>query len=82
MTNTKFIKVLKADNDYFETRINGEEKEIVEYYNQYNLLCDNKENTQVKEIEFYYNDGGFSGTQLRKVVYPFVFINEKNLYQY
>ena len=37
MENTKFIKVIKADNDYFTTKINGEEKEIIEYYNEYNL---------------------------------------------
>ena len=82
MTNTKFIKVIKADNDYFTTRINGEEKEIIEHYNSYNLLCDNMENIQVKEIEFYYNDGGFSGTQQRKVVYPFMFNSQENLFQY
>ena len=82
MENTKFIKVIKADNDYFTTKINGNEKEIIEYYNEYNLLCDNKENIQVKEIEFYYNNGGFSGKMQRKVVYPFIFNSQENIYQY
>ena len=82
MENTKYIKVIKVDNDYFTTKINGTENEIVEYYNGYNLLCDNKENIQVREIEFYYNDGGFSRTQQRKVVYPFMLNSQENIYQY
>ena len=82
MGNTKIIKVLKVDNDYFTTRINGSEKEIIECYNEYNLLCDNKENIQVKEIEFNYNDGGFSGLMDRKVIYNFMFDSKLNCYQY
>ena len=82
MENTKYIKVIKADNDYFETRINGTEKEILEYYNSYNLMCDNRENIQVKEIEFYYNDGGLIGKMQRKVVYPFILNSQENIYQY
>lgn len=82
MKNVKFIKVIKIDNDYFTTRINGSEKEVIEYYNEYNLLCDNKENIEVKEIEFIYNDGGFTGKMQRKVVYPFMFDSKLNSYQY
>lgn len=82
MKNVKFIKVIKIDNDYFTTRINGSEKEVIEYYNEYNLLCDNKENIEVKEIEFIYNDGGFTGEMQRKVVYSFMFDSKLNSYQY
>lgn len=78
----KVIKILKANNDYFTTRINGTEKEIIEYYNEYNLLCDNVENIQIKEIEFKYNDSGFSGLMERRVIYNFMFDSKLNCLQY
>ena len=45
-------------------------------------MCHNVENIQVKEIEFNYNDGGFSGLMDRKVIYNFMFDSKLNCYQY
>lgn len=78
----KEIKVIKINRDYFYTKINGSEKEVIEHYNNYNLECDNKENIEVKEIEFLYNDGGFSEKMERKIIYNFEYDEKLNCYQY
>lgn len=81
ITEQHEINAIKVDGDNFTTRINGSEKEIINHYNEYNALCDDVENIQIKEIEFIFNDGGFAGNKERKVLYMFTCDN-KGLWQY
>lgn len=82
LMESREIKVIKVNGDHFYTKINGTDPDIINHYNEYNLSCDNKENIQVKEIEFLYNNGGFTGLQERRVVYNFAYDNKLNCFQY
>lgn len=80
------IKITKLNGEVYHTRINGTEKEIIEFYNTNNFLAgtDNKEKEQVKEIEFNYNEDqtGLIGCKGRKIIYIFEYIEKLDCYLY
>ena len=77
----KNIKLVYVNGDYTYTRINGTEKEIIDFYN-FNNMTNDDINTQVKEIEIEADPVGFTGCSARTVVYPFTYNKSSECYLY
>lgn len=81
LMESREIKVTKVNGDFYYTKINGSEKEIINYYNDSNFLSSDLDN-QVKEIEFNSNECLFEGEKARKVIYNFEYDNKAECYLY
>ena len=77
----KNIKLVYVDGDYTYTRINGTEKEIIDFYN-FNNITNGDINTQIKEIEMEVDPVGFTGCSARTIVYPFNYNKSSECYLY
>ena len=77
----KNIKLVYVDGDYTYTRINGNEKEIIDFYN-FNNMTNGDINTQIKEIEMEADPVGFTGCSARTIVYPFNYNKSSECYLY
>ena len=77
----KNIKLVYVNGDYTYTRINGTEKEIIDFYN-FNNMTNGDTNTQIKEIEIEANAVGFVGCSARTIVYPFTYNEFSKCYLY
>ena len=73
----KNIKVTLVNGDYWYTRINGTDQEIINHYNDNNFFKMDI-NKHVKEIEIYFNDDELLPGQRKdsKKVYMFTY-NQK-----
>lgn len=82
----KNIKVIKTNGDYFFTKINGTEDEIIEHYNESNFLgsCDNEEYSQVKQVTIILKgkETGFVGCKQRDIIYNFEYDDKAQCYLY
>lgn len=81
LVESREIKVTKVNGDYFFAKINGNEKDIINHYNDSNFLSSDL-SEQVKEIEFNTNDNLLPGEKERKVIYNFVYDNKAECYLY
>ena len=77
----KNIKLVYVNGDYTYTRINGTEKEIIEFYNFNNMTNDDFA-TQITEIEIEADTVGFTGCSARTIVYPFNYNKSSECYLY
>ena len=77
----KNIKLSYVNGDYTYTRINGTEKEIIDFYN-FNNMTNGDINTQIKEIEIEVDPVGFIGCSARIIVYPFNYNESSKCYLY
>ena len=77
----KNIKIIYVNSDYTYTRINGTEKEIIDFYNFNNMMKADIDK-QVKAIEIEANSAGLIGCSARTVVYPFSYCKSAKCYQY
>ena len=77
----KNIKLVKVNGDYTYTRINGTDKEIIDFYN-FNNMTNDDINTQIKEIEIEVDPVGFIGCSARIIVYPFIYDESYECYLY
>ena len=77
----KNIKLSYVNGDYTYTRINGAEKEIIDFYN-FNNMTNGDINTQIKEIEIEADPIGFTGCSARTIVYPFNYNKSSECYLY
>ena len=77
----KNINLVYVDGDYTYTRINGTEKEIIDFYNFNNMTTDDI-NTQIKEIEREADTVGLTGCSARTIVYPFNYNESSKCYLY
>lgn len=75
------IKVTKVNGDFYYTKINGSEKEIINHFNDNNFLLNDLEN-QVKEIEFTSDEYLFAGEKERKIIYNFIYDDKADCYLY
>ena len=77
----KNIKLVYVNGDYTYTRINGIEKEIIDFYNFNNMMMSDI-NKQIKEIEIEVNPVSLIGCTARTIVYPFVYEESAKCYLY
>ena len=77
----KNIKLVYVNGDYTYTRINGTEKEIIQFYN-FNNMTNGNINTQIKEIEIEAYTEGFIGCSARKLIYLFNYNESAKCYLY
>ncbi len=77
----RIIKVIKINGDSFYDKINGREKDIIEYYNDMNFLI-NDLSEQVKELEIDTNYNLLPGEKARKVIYRFLYNDKAGCYLY
>ena len=77
----KNIKIIYVNGDYTYTRINGAEKEIIDFYN-FNNMINSDINSQIKEIEIEANPAGLVGCSTRTVVYTFSYEESAKCYLY
>ena len=77
----KNIKLVYVNGDYTYTRINGTDKEIIDFYN-FNNMTNGDINTQIKEIEIEADPVGFFGCSARIIVYPFNYNESSKCYLY
>ena len=79
----KNIKVTLVNGDYWYTRINGTDQEIINHYNDNNLF-EMDINKHVKEIEIYFNDDELLPGQKKgsKKIYIFEYNKNANMYMY
>ena len=79
----KNIKLVYVNGDYTYTRINGTEKEIIDFYN-FNNMTNDDITTQIKEIEIEADPVGFVGVgcSARTIVYPFNYNESSKCYLY
>ena len=77
----KNIKIIYVNGDYTYTRINGTEKEIVDFYNFNNMMMADIDK-QVKAIEIEVDPVTLIGCSARTVVYPFSYEESAKCYLY
>ena len=77
----KNIKLVYVNGDYTYTRINGTEKEIIDFYN-FNNMTNSDTSTQIKEIEIEVDPVGFVGCSARTIIYPFNYDESPKCYLY
>jgi len=78
----KDIKVIKTNGDYFFTKINGTEEDIINHYNDNNFLSSNDD--QIKEVTIILKgkETGFPGCKQRDIIYQFTYNDKAQCYLY
>ena len=74
------IKVTLVNKNFFYTKINGSDNDILNSYNDSKFLNDDKE-TQVKEIEII-KKGSFPGEKENRVIYNFIYDSKAECFLY
>lgn len=78
----KEVKVIKTNGDYFYTKINGTEEDIINHYNDNNFLSSN--DNQIKEVTIILKgkETGFPGCKQRDIIYQFTYNDKAQCYLY